>query len=58
MKPSTALRIAIELIDKETRHLRQFFDMYQQGFESEKPGHDRYLKLKEAKETLEKLLDL
>ena len=30
------------VVEKELRHYKQFYDMYVLGFESEKPGYEKY----------------
>ena len=50
-----ALQIAIQVLTREKRHKRQFFEMYRDGFEGEKPGYDKYIELEEAIKVLEEL---
>lgn len=55
MAKKKIIDFAIKCVMREVRHYRQFFDMYKLGFETEKPGHDKYLLAKETLQFLEEL---
>lgn len=51
------LNALLKMARKEARHYKQFYDMFDQGFENEKPGHDRYVLIQSAIDWLKARLE-
>lgn len=57
MTAKQALKIALDLLRKEARTKRQFYEMYERGWEWENAGFEKYRDLREAIDTIKAMIE-